>query len=203
MDPEIAPSKEPCEDAHLAVGTLWPYVNDPCDNIFDISSDDDLRVHLAVYRADQHTRTNRREAIVCCNVKDLKHITTLNDMISDLGAGDDDSPPIQIQNTKATAEMLIQIIKWYRANPELADADTKHALLPHEIEFIECLTAKKIDLLFDLILVANFLNAKTIMYMSCNYVANLIKGKTPSEIRQTFGLTKELVANDKEIAIRD
>ncbi|KAG2356651.1 Skp1 family, dimerization domain-containing protein [Suillus spraguei] len=41
-------------------------------------------------------------------------------------------------------------------------------------------------MLFDIIIAANYLNIKSLLELGCKVVANLIKGKTPDEIRRLF-----------------
>jgi S-phase kinase-associated protein 1 len=41
---------------------------------------------------------------------------------------------------------------------------------------------------FKLILAANYLNIKALQDLGAKTVANMIKGKTPAEIKETFGI---------------
>jgi S-phase kinase-associated protein 1 len=53
---------------------------------------------------------------------------------------------------------------------------------------------KQIDqaMLFELILAANYLNIKSLLKLTCQAVADMIKGKTPEEIPKTFNIHNDL-----------
>ncbi|XP_044489396.1 SKP1-like protein 1B [Mangifera indica] len=57
--------------------------------------------------------------------------------------------------------------------------------------------------LFDLILAANYLNIKGLLDLTCQTVADMIKGKTPEEIRKLFNIKNDFNPDEEEEVRRE
>ena len=53
------------------------------------------------------------------------------------------------------------------------------------------------DIIFELILAANYMDIKSLLDLSCAKVASLIKGKTPEEIRRTFNIVNDFTPEEE------
>lgn len=131
--------------------------------------------------------------------------TTLNTMFLDLGmddpeTGDQLNDPIPLANVNGP--ILRKVISWCQHHkddlPPAADADNKERrtddIVSWDVEFL------KVDqgTLFELILAANYLDVRGLLDVSCKTVANMIKGKTPEEIRRTFNIKNDFSPEEEE-----
>ncbi|KAK3424937.1 hypothetical protein EUGRSUZ_F01672 [Eucalyptus grandis] len=126
---------------------------------------------------------------------------TIKHMIEDDCAGDG----IPLPNV--SSKILSKIIEFCRkhvdadreragsASPAAADDELK----AWDAEFIKVDQAT----LFDLILAANYLNIKGLLDLTCQNVADMIKGKTPEEIRKSFNIKNDFTAEEEEEVRRE
>ncbi|CAN6163186.1 unnamed protein product [Urochloa humidicola] len=52
--------------------------------------------------------------------------------------------------------------------------------------------------LYDIMLASNYLEIKQLLDLTCQKVADMIKGKTPEQIRQTFGIKNDFSPEEEE-----
>ncbi|XP_052162567.1 SKP1-like protein 5 [Oryza glaberrima] len=55
------------------------------------------------------------------------------------------------------------------------------------------------NMLYGLLLASNFLNIKSLLDLCCQHTANLIKGKSPEQIRKEFGIKNDFTPEEEEI----
>jgi S-phase kinase-associated protein 1 len=116
-----------------------------------------------------------------------------------------DDPEVPLHNVKSTIlEKIIKYLEYYK--------DTE----PREIEkplpsnnFNECVDAwdynfidLELDVIFEMILAANYMDIKPLMELASSKVASIIKGKTPEDIRKTFNIQNDFTP-EEEAQIRE
>nr|7T1Z_A Chain A, S-phase kinase-associated protein 1 [Homo sapiens] len=120
------------------------------------------------------------------DVEIAKQSVTIKTMLEDLGMDDEgDDDPVPLPNVNAA--ILKKVIQWcthHKDDPGGSGTDQ---------EFL------KVDqgTLFELILAANYLDIKGLLDVTCKTVANMIKGKTPEEIRKTFNIKNDFTEEEE------
>lgn len=124
---------------------------------------------------------------------------TVKNMIEDTGT--DEMIPLP----NVPGKILSKVIEYCKFHVEAGkQVDNKPSKTEDEVkqwdtEFVKVDQAT----LFDLILAANYLNIKGLLDLTCQTVANMIKGKTPEEIRKTFNIKNDFTPEQEEEVRRE
>lgn len=124
---------------------------------------------------------------------------TVKNLIEDAGT----DAPIPLPNvTSQILGMVVTYCKYHTENPSPPKTDEERRtddIIGWDLDFC------KVDqpTLFALILAANYLDVKDLLDLCCKTVANMIKGKTPEEIRKTFNIRDEFTPEEEEQVKRD
>jgi S-phase kinase-associated protein 1 len=123
----------------------------------------------------------------------------VKNMIEDTGM--DHPIPLPNVSSKILAK-VIEYCKYHVDNQK--STDDKPATPEDEIKVWDQ-DFVKVDqaTLFDLILAANYLNIKSLLDLTCQTVADMIKGKTPEEIRKTFNIKNDFTPEEEEEVRRE
>ncbi|KAK4340479.1 hypothetical protein RND71_041941 [Anisodus tanguticus] len=116
---------------------------------------------------------------------------------------EDDCANTSIPLPNVTSKILAKVIEYCKRHVDAAvktdDKASEDDLKTFDADFV------KVDqgTLFDLILAANYLNIKSLLDLTCQTVADMIKGKTPEEIRKTFNIKNDFTPEEEEEVRRE
>jgi len=123
----------------------------------------------------------------------------VKNMIEDTGL---DAPiPLPNVSSKILAK-VIEYCKYHVDNQKSSDekpVPAEEEIKAWDADFVKVDQAT----LFDLILAANYLNIKNLLDLTCQTVADMIKGKTPEEIRKTFNIKNDFTPEEEEEVRRE
>ena len=133
----------------------------------------------------------------------LPGIKTIQDMLDDISVSDNEPSSIPVPRVldQKSLDLVLEYMNYDAENPISEELKTgqKVQFSKWETEFfsrLESLTEQ--PYLFQLISITNYLNYNRLFHTSCYKVASMIEGKTPDQIRETFGLPDDLTEEEKE-----
>ncbi|GMI66084.1 ARABIDOPSIS SKP1 HOMOLOGUE 1, UFO INTERACTING PROTEIN 1, S phase kinase-associated protein 1 [Hibiscus trionum] len=115
---------------------------------------------------------------------------------------EDDCADNGIPLPNVTSKILAKVIEYCKKHVESPKTDDRSAddyLNAWDADFVKVDQAT----LFDLILAANYLNIKGLLDLTCQTVADMIKGKTPEDIRKTFNIKNDFTPEEEEEVRRE
>jgi len=128
---------------------------------------------------------------------------TMKDMLNDLGVVDgkmENFKELVIPLSNVKSEILGKIVTYCdyhvknKTQPSKNEDKVTDDIIPWDLEFCKVDQAT----LFELILASNYLNIKSLLDLTCKTVANMIKGKSPEEIRKTFNIKNDFTPEEEE-----
>jgi S-phase kinase-associated protein 1 len=118
---------------------------------------------------------------------------------------EDEAQEIPLPNVKsAVLAKVIEYIQRHRTEPmndiekPLKSAQMNEVVQEWYANFVNV----EQEVLFELILAANFMDIKPLLDLTCATVASMIKGKSPEEIRKTFNIVNDFTA-EEEAQVRE
>ncbi|KDP36889.1 hypothetical protein JCGZ_08180 [Jatropha curcas] len=117
---------------------------------------------------------------------------------------EDDCADNGIPLPNVTSKILSKVIEYCKKHVETPKSDDRPSSADEELKTWDA-DFVKVDqaTLFDLILAANYLNIKSLLDLTCQTVADMIKGKTPEEIRKTFNIKNDFTPEEEEEVRRE
>ncbi|KAI0180200.1 E3 ubiquitin ligase SCF complex, Skp subunit [Hypoxylon sp. FL1284] len=124
----------------------------------------------------------------------------IKNMLEDLGPNAE-GQVIPIPNV--TEPVLRKVIEWcehHRNDPPATNEDeSDNRKKTTDIdEWDQKFMQVDQEMLFEIILASNYLDIKALLDVGCKTVANMIKGKSPEEIRKTFNITNDFTPEEEE-----
>ncbi|WOO82048.1 E3 ubiquitin ligase complex SCF subunit sconC [Vanrija pseudolonga] len=124
----------------------------------------------------------------------------IKSMIEDLPSSDESIPLPNVSSS-----VLVKVLEYcdHHKNEPLPAADSNDAddarrkaseIGEWDAKFIQV----DQEMLFEIILAANYLDIKPLLDVGCKTVANMIKGKTPEEIRKLFNIVNDFTPEEEE-----
>jgi len=118
---------------------------------------------------------------------------------------EDEAPEIPLPNVKSPVlAKVIEFCKHYQSEPMNDIEKPLKSSNMHEVVQDWYADFVNVDqqVLFEIILAANYMDIKPLLDLTCATVASMIKGKTPEEIRQTFNIVNDFTP-EEEAQVRE
>jgi S-phase kinase-associated protein 1 len=125
----------------------------------------------------------------------------IKNLIMDLGEETVQNTPVPLPNVNE--QVLRKVIEWceYHRNDPFTNPDDDADMRKKTTEIDEWdqkFMQVDQEMLFEIILASNYLDIKPLLDVGCKTVANMIKGKSPEEIRKTFNITNDFTPEEEE-----
>uniref|UniRef100_A0A0E0Q3Z9 SKP1-like protein n=1 Tax=Oryza rufipogon TaxID=4529 RepID=A0A0E0Q3Z9_ORYRU len=116
---------------------------------------------------------------------------SLSQLVSNMIENDCTTNGVPLPNV--ASKVLAKVIE-YCIKHAAAEEEEEKDLKSFDAEFIDV----DKNMLYDLLLASNFMNIKSLLDLCCQHTANLIKGKSPEQIRKEFGIKNDFTPEEEE-----
>ncbi|XP_022769226.1 SKP1-like protein 1A isoform X2 [Durio zibethinus] len=106
---------------------------------------------------------------------------------------EDDCADNGIPLPNVTSKILSKVIEYCKKHVEIPKSDDRSASVDDELKSWDA----------DFVKAANYLNIKNLLDLTCQTVADMIKGKTPEEVRKTFNIKNDFTPEEEEEVRRE
>jgi len=125
----------------------------------------------------------------------------IKNMVEDMGEEAFETEAIPIPNVNEA--VLKKVLEWcehHQTDPApTTDDDSDSRKKTTDIdEWDQKFMQVDQEMLFEIILAANYLDIKALLDVGCKTVANMIKGKSPEEIRKTFNIQNDFTPEEED-----
>jgi S-phase kinase-associated protein 1 len=123
----------------------------------------------------------------------------IKNLLEDLGGDMGESIPIPNVNEPVMKKVLEWCEHHRKDPPASQDDDSDSRKKSTDIdEWDQKFMQVDQEMLFEIILAANYLDIKALLDVGCKTVANMIKGKSPDEIRKTFNIQNDFTPEEED-----
>ncbi|KAH3686291.1 hypothetical protein WICPIJ_002740 [Wickerhamomyces pijperi] len=148
------------------------------------------------------TTSDDQEFIVERNI--IERSVLIKNLLNDTGY-DEDSEAIPLPNVRSS--VFKKVIEWaeHHKDTTFPDDDDEDARKSAPIDDWDKDFLKVVDqeMLYEIILAANFLNIRPLLDAGCKTVAEMIRGKSADEIRRTFNIVNDFSPDEEEAIKRE
>jgi len=131
-----------------------------------------------------------------------KKVALMSELVKTMSEGDKEEKTIPLPNVKATVlEKVVAYMNYHAENPAKEIEKPLKSSNMNEVvsdtwdaDFVDV----EQDMLFELILAANYMDIKPLLDLTCAKVASMIKGKSPEQIRKTFNIQNDFTPEEEE-----
>ncbi|KAF2474331.1 E3 ubiquitin ligase SCF complex, Skp subunit [Lindgomyces ingoldianus] len=123
----------------------------------------------------------------------------IKNLLEDLGGESGEAIPIPNVN-EAVMKKVLEWCEQHRKDPPASqddDSDSRKKSTDID-EWDQKFMQVDQEMLFEIILAANYLDIKALLDVGCKTVANMIKGKSPDEIRKTFNIQNDFTPEEED-----